>query len=253
MKTMVISIDGMRPDALKDIPQVQELKKRASYTMNGTTVFPSVTLPCHVSLFHSVDPSRHGTTTNTYMPQVRPVNGLCEVLAKAGKKCAVFYDWEQLRDLTRPGSLSFSYFCKGREIGYDKSNDKITETVIEYLNQNDVDFTFVYMGHTDMAGHNFGWMSEQYMNAMQHCWKNVERILNGLKGEYTIIITTDHGGHDRTHGTDLPEDMTIPMFVFGKDYEAGVEIKDANIKDVAPTVAKILGVESDEEWEGKEI
>ena len=253
MKTIVILIDGMRPDALENISQVQELKKKVSYTMKATTVMPSVTLPCHMSLFHSVDPSRHGTTTNTHMPQVRPIEGLCEVLTKAGKKCAMFYDWEQLRDLTRPGSLSFSYFCRGRDVGYDITNDKITQTAIEYLNQNDVDFSFVYMGYTDMAGHKFGWMSDMYLKAIQHCWNNVERIINELDDEYTIIITADHGGHDRIHGTDFPEDMTIPMFFFGKDYEAGAEIEDANIKDIAPTVAKLLGVEPDEDWEGNEI
>ena len=37
---------------------------------------PSVTLPCHMSLFHSVDPDRHGITTNGYVPQVRPIKGM---------------------------------------------------------------------------------------------------------------------------------------------------------------------------------
>ena len=44
------------------------------------TVMPSVTLPCHMSLFHSVAPDRHGILTNTYTPQVRPINGICEQL-----------------------------------------------------------------------------------------------------------------------------------------------------------------------------
>ena len=73
MKVLLILIDGMRPDALEDISFAQELKKKASYTMQGTSVVPPVTLPCHMSLFHSVDPTRHGTITNTYMPQVLPV------------------------------------------------------------------------------------------------------------------------------------------------------------------------------------
>ena len=50
-----------------------------------------VTLPCHMSMFHSIVPRIHGTTTNTYMPQVRPVNGLLEQLNKADKVSAMFY------------------------------------------------------------------------------------------------------------------------------------------------------------------
>ncbi len=60
MRTLLIVVDGMRPDAIAAIPQVQKLLKNASYTMTATTVMPSVTLPCHMSLFHSVDPSNMG-------------------------------------------------------------------------------------------------------------------------------------------------------------------------------------------------
>ena len=86
MKVLLISVDGMRPDALPKVKNAQNIISRSAYNMNAQTVMPSVTLPCHISMFHSVDPSRHGTTTNTYMPQVRPIDGLCEVLVKNKKK-----------------------------------------------------------------------------------------------------------------------------------------------------------------------
>ena len=113
MRILVILVDGMRADAIQNLPRVKEIMKKSAYSMEAQTVMPSVTLPCHMSLFHSVDPLRHGTTTNVYAPQVRPVNGLCEVLLQNGKKSAFFYNWEELRDLSRPNSLTFSFFCKG--------------------------------------------------------------------------------------------------------------------------------------------
>ena len=39
------------------------------------------------------------------------------------------------------------------------------------------------------------------------------------------------------HGTDMPEDMIIPIFFLGKPFEAGKEIEGLSIKDIAPTVA----------------
>ena len=65
-KVILISIDGMRADGLQQCgnPYLEELKKMASYTFCARTVFPSITLPCHMSLFHSVPPERHGTTNN---------------------------------------------------------------------------------------------------------------------------------------------------------------------------------------------
>ena len=55
-KVILISVDGMRPDGVMQCenPYVEELMKMSSYTMNARTVFPSVTLPCHMSMFHSV-------------------------------------------------------------------------------------------------------------------------------------------------------------------------------------------------------
>ena len=51
-KVILISVDGMRPDgflACKN-PYIEQMMKTAYYTLDGRTVMPSVTLPCHMSL-----------------------------------------------------------------------------------------------------------------------------------------------------------------------------------------------------------
>ena len=60
MKTLLILADGMRPDSIQDLAFTEKLRKTASYSMKAASVMPSVTLPCHMSIFHSVDPIRHG-------------------------------------------------------------------------------------------------------------------------------------------------------------------------------------------------
>ena len=249
-KVLLILVDGMRPDAIQDLPEAKKMMEESSATMRASTVMPSVTLPCHMSLFHSVDPGRHGITTNLYMPQVRPVNGLCEVLQKQGKKSAFFYDWAELRDLARPGSLEFSFFWKGGAVGGDEANNRSTSAAIWYLNQRDVDFAFLYLGYADEVGHKYGFMSPEYRRALENSWENIDRIRRSLSGTYTVIVTADHGGHERMHGTDLPEDMTIPVIAWGEAFEPGSDLGNVNIKDIAPTIAQLLGVEPDEEWEG---
>lgn len=253
MKTVLILVDGMRPDGLQDIPQVQTMQKNASYTMNAQTVYPSVTLPCHMSLFHSVDPERHGTTDNTYTPQVRPIPGLCEALNWGGKTSAFFYNWEELRDLTRPGSLAYSYYISSKKITMEIANHKVTENAIAYIKENEPDFAFIYLGWVDIAGHDYGWMGEEYVRAVRDSWKNIERIMAELSEDYAVIVTADHGGHDRSHGSRMAEDMTIPVFFQGTPFEAGNVLTDVSIKDIAPTITKILGVHTPEEWEGKSV
>ena len=254
-KVILISIDGMRPDGFLACgnPYIHELMHKAYYTLDGKTVMPSVTLPCHMSLFHSVEPSRHGTTTNTYAPQVRPIRGLCEVLAQNGKRCAFFFDWEQLRDLTRPGTLDISFFTKGESHGYAEADRMMTDAAISCLADEAPDFAFLYLGNPDEVGHRHGWMSEEYHAAVRGAWEQIQRVLPTLPEEYAVNILADHGGHDRIHGTDLDEDMLIPLFLLGKDFAAGKELSNITIKDIAPTIADLMGVHKPAQWEGNSL
>lgn len=253
MKVVLILLDGMRPDAIGDIPLVEELKKTSAYTLDADTVFPSVTLPCHMSLFHSVDPQRHGITTNTYVPQVRPIRGLCEVLKQAKKKNAFFYTWEELRDLTRPDSLAFGCYCSGHNETYEAADQHVCDIFCDYVPKYQPDFTFLYFGLTDAAGHGCGWMSDCYLSAMRESWDKVAQAIAALPEDYTVIITADHGGHDRSHGSTMPEDMKIPVFFRGPSFEPGKILENVSIKDIAPTITTLLSVDPDEDWEGKSI
>ena len=77
-KSILILVDGMRPDALSACGNAfcSDILSTGAVQLPGRSVMPSVTLPCHISLFHSVPPTRHGTLTNTYAQQVRPVKSL---------------------------------------------------------------------------------------------------------------------------------------------------------------------------------
>lgn len=251
-KVVLISIDGMRADGVQlcGNPYVEELKKIGSYTFNARTVFPSVTLPCHMSMFHSVTPERHGITTNVYVPQVRPVNGLFEQIMLSGKNSAMYYGWEPLRDISRPKSLVAAEYINARSL--EHTDGLLTESALKYIDKTKPEFVFLYMVETDeKGGHDCGWMSEIYLDYVSCAIDNAKRVIEEVGEEYTVIITSDHGGHDRSHGTEMEEDMKIPMFFVGKEFEAGKELENVSILDLAPTIAEILNVPKPREWEGK--
>ena len=254
-KVILISIDGMRADGVQQCgnPFLEELKKMGSYTFDAQTVFPSVTLPCHMSMFHSVPPSRHGVTTNDYTPPVRPINGLFEQIRRAKGKSTMYYGWEPLRDISRPLSLVSAEYVNAYSA--EHTDAMLTDRALSYLKQNEkVDFVFLYMVETDeKGGHDGGWMSETYLDYINRALSNVKRVIEECGDRFTVIVTADHGGHDRCHGTDLPEDMTIPMFFVGPDFEAGKELHGVSLLDIAPTVAAVMGVDPAEEWEGKSL
>lgn len=253
-KVILISIDGMRPDGLLQCGNsfVQELMRRGSYTLAGSSVNPSVTLPCHMSIFHGVTPDRHGVTTNTYTPMVRPVSSLFEQINHAGGKGAMYYGWEPLRDVSRPGTLRHARYIWAYSA--DNTDRLLTEAALQDIKKSAPDFVFLYMVETDeKGGHDNGWMSEPYLKCIHDAIDNVKTVLEEAGEEYTVIVTADHGGHDRLHGTDLPEDMTIPMFFIGPDFVPGRELTGISLLDLAPTIAHIMGVPIPREWEGRPI
>lgn len=253
-KVILISIDGMRSDGLKACgnPYLSELEKRCAYTYDSRSLTPSVTFPCHYSMMRSVAPSRHGILTNTYVPEVRPVKGLFERIKEFGGISAMFYGWEPLRDISRPGSLKFSTYVNAY---MEESSDTVlTDAAISTIRSHKPDFAFLYMVETDeKGGHDNGWMSDEYLRRISIAIDNVKRIIDEFSDEYSVIITADHGGHDRTHGTELPEDMVIPLFICDKNATIGETISESSLLDIAPTVVKIMDIPKDEEWEGRAL
>ena len=253
MKVVMILIDGMRPDAFMLSPLSNKLLNMSSYSLNAKTVMPSMTLPCHMSLFLSVDPFRHGIITNQYVPQVRPVKGLVEVLTQNEKSCAFFYNWEELRELVRPANLAYSFYASGEKLGYDKANAMVVEDAIRRISQFQFDFSFVYLGESDEEGHRYGWMSEKYNESVLRSVEDVYRIMNALGEEYTYILLADHGGHERIHGHDIDEDMTIPVLIQGPGIKKNYVLENVSIKDIAPTIVSLMGLKKDKDWEGKAL
>lgn len=255
-KVLLILVDGMRPDSIplcgdKDF---EAFFKAGTYCMETQTTFPPVTLPCHMSLFHSVDARRHGTTTNVYAPQVRPVKGLVEVLAAAKKKAGFVYTWEELRDCCTPGKhLEYSWFRRQHLETIVELEHEATEVAKNYIKKHAPDFLFLYLGGTDEWGHKKGWMSREYLDSVRNAWDCIRDICADLPEEYTVIVTADHGGHDRVHGENIPEDMTIPVTIHGADFPVGKVLERCDIRDLAPTIVEVLGLEPDDEWEGTSI
>lgn len=253
-KVILISIDGMRPDGLKMCGNsyVQELEKMCSYTYNASSMNPSVTFPCHFSMTHSVTPQRHGILSNTYVPQVRPVKGIFEKISDAGGVSAMFYGWEPLRDIALPGTLKFATYINAYM--QDSCDTVLTDKAIKLISAHKPDFVFLYMVETDeKGGHDNGWMSQEYLRRISIAIDNVKRIIEKFGEEYSVIVMADHGGHDRSHGTELPEDMTIPLFFRGPDFVPGQTIPNASLLDIAPTIAEVMGIVPDREWEGRSL
>jgi len=165
----------------------------------------------------------------------------------------MFYGWEPLRDICPPGALKFSTYINAYM--QENGDTVLTDECEKILAERKPDFAFLYMVETDdKGGHDNGWMSEEYLKRISVAIDNVKRMIEQFGDEYSVIIMADHGGHDRSHGSTLPEDMTIPLFFYGKDFPKGKIIEDdISLLEIAPTIAKLFGIPAEPEWEGRPI
>lgn len=253
MPVLLIVIDGLRPDALTAVrcPALDAIREQGAWTLQASSVMPTITLPCHMSIFHSVPPSRHGITTNEWIPMKHPLPGLIDVASTAGLRSAFFYGWEPMRNVSLPDSLFFSYY-RYQDYHEPDGDQLLAEEASGYILRDSPDFAFVYFGTLDVFGHDYGYMSDQYLAQLERVDACVATLLHALPTNWTKLLLSDHGGHDRDHGTELPEDMIVPWMVAGPGIRRAYEIRTAvSILDTAPTIASILGITIHAVWEGK--
>lgn len=257
---ILISIDGLRPDAIEafDLSTLQRLMGAGSYTLEATTILPSKTLPSHTSMLTGRTPAAHGITFNRAMEEegIVQVPTIFEIARRAGSHTAAFYSKAKFRHLDREGAYDHRQVPSS-----NADNWMATRTVpdaLQYMRHYRPNLLFIHIGEADYAGHGAGWMSFFYGLAARRADGAVERIVEEAddvygEGEYTVIITADHGGHGRHHGTDSVEDVTIPWIAFGEGVVQGGRPEGVRTMDTAATALWLLGITVPESFEGAPV
>ena len=214
-KVLLVLVDGMRPDSIPVCgnPAYHKYFEEGAHTYGAQTTFPPVTLPAHMSLFHSVKTERHGVWTNNFVPMNHPINGLFETVEAQKKKAAIFYSWVPMRDCwANRKSASFTWMLNLDDY-WKTMNVDIPESKAckEHIAEYAPDLVWLYLGMVDEYGHAAGWMSPEYLESVRAATECIMDVVNSLPPEYSVIVTADHGGHDRNHGDDIPEDINFDL------------------------------------------
>lgn len=252
---VLIVIDGLRPDALKQahVPNLHGLINRGASTMHAQTIIPSLTLPAVTSMLSGLTVEQHGVTWNDYEPGRGYLKAptVFEIAAFQGsKRGALFLNKTKLLYLAKPDRMWTIFVC-AIERGEECSGQKIAEEVIiqyKRATEGKPKFFMVHISDPDVAGHNKGWMSKAYLKAVESSDRAVGTILKGfqdlgLSDQTTFIVTADHGGHENTHGSNSPEDTTIPWIAAGPGIKKGYAIKrPVSILDTPATIMHAFGL-----------
>ena len=250
---VVISIDGLRPDAIERFgaPTLQRLMREGAYSLRARTTMPSRTLPSHTSMLTGVGPETHGVTWNEDETDTRGTVGVPTVFARArdaGLTTAAFFSKSKFQHLQVPNSLDGTAAPDGDE---KWSAARTAANVREYLSGARPNLLFVHFGEPDYAGHRSRWMSGSYGRAVRSADAAVASVLQDADrafgaGNYTVIVTADHGGSGWTHGSASASDTTIPWISWGRGVAQGEVLADGiRTMDTAATALQLLGVTRD--------
>lgn len=262
---VIISIDGLRPDAIDkyDARNIERLMREGAYSLSAQTILPSKTLPSHTSMLTGVDVADHGIAWNSDQTDEHghvDVPTIFALAHEAGYRTAAFFSKTKFHHLEVPQSLDHVRSPNGGLLTGRYTWKRTVDMVEDYL-ESDADapnLMFVHIGEPDYAGHIFGWMSGTYGLAVRQADRAVAEIVDEANdrfggGNYTLIITADHGGHGRDHGSSDPRDTTIPWIIWGKGVQPGAELPAIRTMDTAATAMWLLGISTPSEWVGKPV
>lgn len=247
---VVISIDGLRPDAIEKFGAgtLQRLMREGSYSLDAQTIMPSSTLPSHTSMLTGEELDEHGITWNRNEEGEHGHVEIPTVFAQAqarGMETAAFFAKGKFHHLNVPNTLDHVRLPDGN----DKWSAAQTVGHVEaYLERTHPNLMFVHIGEPDYAGHKYSWMSGPYARAVRKADAAVAQVLEAAdgafgEGNYSVIVTADHGGSGWNHGSSDPRDTTIPWIAWGKGVRAGTVLPDGiRTMDTAATALWLLGV-----------
>jgi len=259
---IVISVDGLRPDAIATYraATMSRLQAEGSYSLSAQTIVPSKTLPSHTSMVTGELPSEHGVLWNNAFTHRSGTLAIPTIFSEAragGYRTAAFFSKTKFRHLQQPGALDYSQ-APGGWFGL-WSADRTARDVETYLASHAPHLLFVHLADVDTAGHRHQWMSPRYGQAVVTADAAVARILAAAEraygnGLFTVILTADHGGHGRDHGSAEATDTTIPWIAWGRGVVAG-QLPDRTVTtvDTAATVLYLLGLDRPAGWAGTAV
>ena len=253
----MISLDGLRPDAITSgyAPTLHKLALSGATTFKAQTVQPSVTLPAHTSMVTGLVPQHHGVTWNddTTPTSVQvSLTTIFDVAARVGFTSALFVGKSKLSPLAHQGSPTYASIPTRGDLWWA---DTVGAKVVTYLSrESKPNLMFIHLPDIDVVGHQHGWMSDEYLNAVRHADSVVANIWQALKlafgSKLTLIVTADHGGFGYGHASGSPFDTAIPWIAWGNGVTAMTLFTSVRTIDTGPTVLWLLGVSSPADWDG---
>ncbi|MDO4628483.1 MAG: alkaline phosphatase [Planctomycetia bacterium] len=244
-----------------EVPNLKKMKENGAWSLKKRSVLPSVSAINWCTMLMGAGSEIHGYRNwGSVKPEIPSA-----VLTERGRFPDIFYlVHTQMPEAETAATYTWdacTAFIDSEKVTYkqwiDHKYDELTVKLIEFLGHNPV-LSFTYYSEPDIIGHGKGWGTDEYHKTVQDLDKYLGDVLKFLEendrmNDTLVIVTSDHGGHDKRHGTDTLVDMNTPIVFYGAGVKPG-EISDVIVNyDTAATIAWVLGLEPPQAWRGQAI
>lgn len=250
-RVLIISYDGMRPDAIGAAPMPNLLKLAGngaySFTSAATIDYPA-TSPSHASMLSGLCMDKHGVIYDKYFAYMGYSKGvdIFDLAHAAGLRTVMIVSKDKLRQMAEPETTDVF------EVRYGES--AVAKEAVAQI-ADGFGLMFVHFAGPDLRGHKYGWMSGEYMKVLREGDAALGKILVALEENHLldttlIIVTADHGGHDKNHIGLVIEDYRIPWIAYGPGVVPAELTLLISTTDTAATAAYALELPLQDDWDG---
>ena len=226
----IISIDALHPDAVQRqyAPNLFKLIDSGFYSPEGTSTKPPKTLIAHTAMVTGLLPEQNGKKDNNWSKSEARVSKdtMLSYAKKHGYKTALIYSKPKLGYLGSDAADNEIY-----------SPQDAVEKATEAVDVSKPQFIFLHISGLDTEGPISGWMSPEYLDEFNFIDEQLGVLIAKIQQSpsFLIVITSDHAGHDKIHGSDHTEDYKRPLII-----QSSKEI----IKNVPAEALRIEGLKS---------
>ena len=138
---------------------------------------------------------------------------------------------------------------------YDGS---VAQGAADYMSTQNLDVLFLDFDDVDIAGHSYGYSPEanQYINAIENVDEYIGWVINAMENrptfqneDWLVMITSDHGGIDYSHGGQTIEERQIPIILSGSLVSVETLPEQSYLTNMVPTLLHYFGIENNCEWQ----
>ena len=261
-RIIMIGLDGISVEGYQKAkhPNLDQLMSDGVLSLTTRNVMPSVTLPNWTTHLTGSGPEQHGVLSNGWekekfiLPAIETdQEGYFPSIFKIIKegvpkvKTAYYYNWGNLINPINKRYLDEISFEENDEyvLNYKKAFKFISN------NQKDPMLVFLYSVHVDHAGHDHGWMSSQYISAIEKVDIQIGELVKKMKkaelyNDTHFMFFTDHGGVPESgHGGLTQRELEVPWAITGPGIKKGQILNEPNNSvNTSTTIAYLFGCDS---------